>query len=139
MDSRPSDSLTQRLDTPQDTSVVTETAEVGGVLPNDPVEELLEGLSGKLPEEDQGVCGSKAALEPVKHGRLFGVVEPGLEDTSPDPRSSEHSDDRDLITGVSAVDFPGPNCTHEGDFGSSLDLDVLSVKEGTIGAWSESA
>lgn len=78
MDSRPSDGLTQRLDTSQDTSVVTETAEVGGILPNDPVEELLEGLSRELPEEDQGVCGPKAALEPVKYGWLLGVVESGL-------------------------------------------------------------
>lgn len=78
MDSRPSDGLTQRLDTSQDTSVVTETAEVGGVLPNDPVQELLEGLSRELPEEDQGICRAEAALEPVKHGWLLGVVEPGL-------------------------------------------------------------
>ena len=65
----PSNSLAQRLHTAQNTSVVRQIAQIGRVLADNPVQELLERLAAKLPEENQRIRGPKAALEPVEQGR----------------------------------------------------------------------
>lgn len=96
-DSRPSDSLAQRLDTSEDTGVVGERGEVGGVLTDEPVEELLEGLSTKRPKEDESVSLAESALAEVEQGGLGGVVELVLEDDGPDPSSGEENHNAALV------------------------------------------
>ena len=94
--SRPRDGLTQRLDTSQDTGVVRQGRDVGGVLPDEPVQELLERLSAKLPEEHERVRLAEAALAEVEEGRGGHVVELVLEDDGPDPGADEDEDDGGL-------------------------------------------
>lgn len=108
----PSNSLAQRLHTAQNTSVVRQIAQIGRVLADNPVQELLERLAAKLPEENQRIRGPKAALEPVEHGLGLGVVEPLLQNGGPDPRADEDGDDAD-----------------EGDLSALLDVDALVVEQ----------
>ena len=108
----PSNSLTQRLHTAQDTSVVRQVAQISRVLADDPVQKLLERLAAKLPEENQRIRGPKAALEPVEHGLGLGIVELLLQDGGPDPGADEDGDDAD-----------------EGNLGALLDVDALVVEQ----------
>ena len=110
---RPRNSLSQRLETTENTSVVRERGQIGGVLADKPVQELLEGLSRELPEEDERVRLAEATLEPIEDGRLGGVVELLLQDGGPDPGASEQDDD-----------------AGEGDLGAGLDEDGLPVEQG---------
>lgn len=91
---RPSNGLTESFCTPQNTDISTKITHIGSVLSYDPIKELLESLSSKLPEEDQSVGTSKARCEPVIY--WFGVlgVDISLEYDSCDPSSCEDSDDR---------------------------------------------
>ena len=69
--------------------MVGERRQVGGVLADEPVEELLEGLAGELPEEDERISTAETALEPVEDWGLSSVVEPVLQNGSPDPGTGE--------------------------------------------------
>lgn len=91
--------------------MLTEVAQISGVLSDKPVEELLESLAAELPEEDKSVAFAEAAFEPVEDGGFRGVIELLLEDRSPDPGSREDSDD-----------------CNECDFGSAVHGDLLVVE-----------
>lgn len=92
--------------------MVRQRREIGSVLSNKPVQELLESLATKLPEEDESIGLAESTLEPVKDGWLGSIVELLLENSCPDPGTSKNGDDG-----------------QEGDSGSCLDVDRLSVQQ----------
>lgn len=104
--------LAQRLYTAQNTCVVRQIRDVGGVLANQPVQELLEGLTAELPEENERVRLSEAALEPVEYWRGGGIVELVLQNRGPDPGTNQDGDDAD-----------------ESRLRTGLDVDPLVVEE----------
>jgi hypothetical protein len=69
-DLRPSNSLTQRFHTSQNTGKMAQVRKVRRILANQPIEKLLESLTTELPEENKRIALSKAALEPIKYWRL---------------------------------------------------------------------
>lgn len=92
--------------------MIRERREIGAVLTNKPVEELLEGLATEGPEENKRIRLSEAAFKPVKDGGFRQVIELILEDGRPDPGPYQDKDDG-----------------YEGDLGAGLDVDRLSVKK----------
>lgn len=54
---RPGDRLAEGLEAAQDAGVARERRQVGRILADEPVQELLEGLAGERPEEDD--CGGR--------------------------------------------------------------------------------
>jgi len=110
--SRPSNSLTQRLDTSQNTSVVRGTRQIRGVLPNQPIQKLLERLSRKSPKENQSIRRTKTAFAQLEQWCHRGSVESVLQNNRPDPRSNKDQDDG-----------------AEGGFGSGLDENLLAIEQ----------
>lgn len=108
----PRNGLAESLNTTQNTGVMRQVGQIGGVLPNQPVEELLESLTAELPEENERVGLSEAALEPVEYGRGGSVVELVLQDGGPDPCTNEDGDD-----------------AAKSDLRAELDVDLLVVEE----------
>lgn len=86
--------------------------QIGGVLTDQPVQGLLEGLAGESPEKDEPVGPAEAAPVPVENGLLGAVVELLLQDGSPDPDTYQNS-----------------NNGAEGDAGARLDVDGLAVQQ----------
>jgi hypothetical protein len=95
---RPGDRLAEGLDAAEDARVAREVREVGRVLADEPVEELLEGLASKGPEEDEGVGPAKLRRCPVEQGLVVVVLL--LEDDGPDPGADEDRRDRGLRAGL---------------------------------------
>lgn len=87
------------------------TREIRRILPDEPIQKLLKRLSRKRPEENKRVRRPKAAFTELEQRRALRV-ESVLQDDCPDPRADEHKDDRS-----------------EGDFGASLDIDLLAVEQ----------
>lgn len=67
--------------------------QVGRVLTHEPVQELLERLARKLPEEHERVRGAEAAAEPVEHGAWVGATVLLLQDDGPDSGAREDKDE----------------------------------------------
>ena len=66
--SRPRNGLSQRLETTQNTSVVRERRQIGSILRDEPIQELLKGLAGELPEENERVrTAETAATQALQH------------------------------------------------------------------------
>ena len=108
----PGDGLAQGFEASQDTAVVGQRGEIGGVLTDEPVQELLKGLATKGPEEDKGVGFAESTGEPVKDGRFGSIIELILEDGGPDPCAGQNGDDGD-----------------ECDLGTGLDVDALAIEK----------
>ena len=88
--------------------MVRERGQIGGVLADKPVQELLEGLSRELPEEDERVRLAEATLEPIEDGRLGGVVELLLQDGGPDPGAGEQQNDGSDSGIITVFNFSSP-------------------------------
>lgn len=96
IDSRPSDSLAQRLNTPEDPYTAAQMSQIRSVLPDDPVQELLERLTRELPEEDERVRPAKPGGEPVVDWSSGLSVDVALENEGGYPGRDEDQDDRSL-------------------------------------------
>jgi len=92
---------------------MTQVRQIGRILSDKPVQELLERLATELPEEHKSVALSEAACKPVEDWCFGHIVELLLQDRGPDPCSNEDHNN-------------GEKC----DACASLDVNLLIVEEG---------
>lgn len=86
--------------------------QISGVLSDEPVQELLEGLATELPKEHQRIALSEAALEPIKYRSLWHIIELLLQDGRPDPSSGQNGND-----------------SEERNLRALLDMDLLVIEQ----------